>query len=150
MRANWLLKELPLGATPPRGWGMAWYEPQRRVKVCAPLQLHWLMRWAREALWRFQLAMAAPRRETQESRDMQRRIRESQTLAQEYARGYLAGWRECREACVEAATNGTLDAMKRLVTAEVGAHHKSLEDPELFAGDFRTMHFRRKLLEEAW
>jgi hypothetical protein len=59
-------------------------------------------------------------------------MRESQTLAQEYARGYLAGWRECREACVEAAQNGTLYAMKSMVGAELDTSHKVFDDPEVF------------------
>lgn len=132
MRVCGLLQELTFGVVPSRGWGMAWYEPRRRVKVYAPVPLHWIARWVREACWRFQLAFRAPVRERQESWDLQRRMRESQTLAQEYARGYLAGWRECREACVEAAQNGTLYAMKSMVGAELDTSHKVFDDPEVF------------------
>jgi len=139
MRACGLLRELTFGAIPPRGWGMAWYEPQRRVKVYAPIPIHWAARWIREASWRFRIAMSAPCRERQESWDLQRRMRESETLAQEYARGYLAGWRECREACVAAARGGgggAIDlpnvASVEAVAEDLGTDHEIFSDPALF------------------
>jgi hypothetical protein len=95
-------RELTFGAPIPRGWRMAWYEPQRRVAVYFPAPLHWVMAAARELAWRFGLAWNARRRERQESDDMQRVFRERQRLAEEFAAGYLSGWHECLDACVEA------------------------------------------------
>lgn len=140
MRACRLLRELTFGAVPPRGWGMAWYEPQRRVKVYAPIPMHRVARWIRETSWRLQIAVNAPCRERQESWDLQRRMRESQTLAQEYARGYLAGWRECREACLEAAQGGgdgrAIDLSNvrsvEAVAEDLGADHELFGDPAIF------------------
>lgn len=97
-----LRRELTQGAERPRGWRTAWYEPARRVAVCYPAPLHWLARWLREAAWRAWLMWHAPGREAQEVADGQRRFRERQRLADEYAKGYLAGWHECFETCMEA------------------------------------------------
>ena len=60
------------------------------------------MRLTRELMWRIELAWNAPSREAQETGDMHRMFRERQRLAEEYAAGYLAGWHECLDACVEA------------------------------------------------
>lgn len=81
---------------------MAWYEPKRRVAVYFPMPLHWLAEAAREIAWRIGIAWNAARRERHESQEMQRTFRERQRLAEEYAAGYLAGWHECLDACVEA------------------------------------------------
>jgi len=101
-RRNVIGRELTFGARVPRGWGMAWYEPQRRLAVYFPMPLHWLMRVARELVWRAGLAWRSPSRERHESDEIQRAFRERQRLAEEYATGYLAGWRECVEACIQA------------------------------------------------
>ena len=95
-------RELTFGAPIPRGWRMAWYEPQRRVAVYFLAPLHWMMAAGRELAWRFGLAWNAHRRERQESDDLQRVFRERQRLAEEFAAGYLAGWHECLDACMEA------------------------------------------------
>src|SRR4029077_401535 len=97
-----LRRDLTQGAERPRGWRTAWYEPARRVAVCYPAPLHWLARGLREAAWRARLLWNAPGREAQEVEDAQRRFRERQRLADEYARGYLTGWHECFEACMDA------------------------------------------------
>jgi hypothetical protein len=97
-----LRRDLTQGAERPRGWRTAWYEPARRVAVCYPAPLHWLARGLREAAWRARLVWNAPGREAQEVEDAQRRFRERQRLADEYARGYLTGWHECFEACMDA------------------------------------------------
>jgi hypothetical protein len=128
MKRAGLLRDLGFAEKEPPGWAMAWYEPQRRVKVCAPVGLHWLARWAREFWWRVGLALSAPERERNESQEMQRRIRESQRLAQEYARGYLAGWRECRVACVEAGA-GVAE-----LAAEADLAEELLDSTGLFVG----------------
>ncbi len=95
-------KELTFGAPIPRGWRMAWYEPQRRVAVYFPIPLHLVTQAARELAWRIGLAWNAPRRERHESKEIQQSFRERQRLAEEFSSGYLAGWHECLDACIEA------------------------------------------------
>jgi len=90
------------GAAVPRGWQMAWYEPQRRVGVYYPAPLHWVVRVLREFAYRFRVALRAPRMEGAEILAMNRAHCEHQRLADEYARGYLAGWHECFHTCLEA------------------------------------------------
>ncbi len=90
------------GAVIPRGWQMAWYEPQRRVGVYYPAPLHWVVRVLREFAYRFRVALRAPRMEGAEILAMNRAHCERQRLADEYARGYLAGWHECFHTCLEA------------------------------------------------
>ncbi len=90
------------GATLPRGWQMAWYEPHRRVGVYYPAPLHWILRALREFRYRLRVALRAPRLERAHVIAMERTDHERQRLADEYARGYLAGWRECFHTCLEA------------------------------------------------
>lgn len=85
----------------PRGWRLAWYEPHRRVGVYYPPPLHWLARAWREAVHRARLAIGAPSLERAEFFEMQLAHRQRELLAEEYARGYLVGWRECFEVCLE-------------------------------------------------
>jgi hypothetical protein len=81
---------------------MAWYEPRRRVGVYFPAPLHWLLRALREVQYRMRIALRAPLLECAQAFEMQRRQRERERLADEYARGYLIGWRECFQTCLEA------------------------------------------------
>jgi len=90
------------GAAIPRGWQMAWYEPRRRVGVYYPAPLHWVLRALREIGYRVGLALRAPDMEHADLLAMQRSHSERQRFADEYARGYLAGWRECFHTCLEA------------------------------------------------
>ncbi|MGA8220061.1 MAG: hypothetical protein WB780_00290 [Candidatus Acidiferrales bacterium] len=61
-----------------------------------------MVRGLREFSYRLQIAMHAPRIEHAQVFEMQRIQRERQRLTEEYARGYLSGWRECFQACLEA------------------------------------------------
>jgi hypothetical protein len=97
-----LRKEVGHGGRVPRGWHLAWYEPRRRVGVYYPAPFHWLARAMLEISYRLRLAAQAPRIERAEFLAMQREHRERQLLADEYSRGYMAGWRECYQACIEA------------------------------------------------
>jgi len=94
-------RELSHGASVPRGWRFAWYEPRRRVGVYYPSPLHWLLRVLREIAYRARVAWDAPEIERAQIFEMQRIHRERQRLAEEYARGYLIGWHECFRACLE-------------------------------------------------
>lgn len=95
-------KEVTHGGVIPRGWRLAWYEPRRRVGVYYPAPLHWILRVAREILHRTRLAVRAPGLEHEEVFQMQRLHKERERLAEEYARGYLSGWRECFQTCLTA------------------------------------------------
>ncbi|MGA3294394.1 MAG: hypothetical protein ABSE45_10485 [Candidatus Acidiferrales bacterium] len=97
-----LRREVGHGGIVPRRWRMAWYEPRRRVGVYYPAPLHWVVWALREFAYRLRVALRAPRLERAEVFEMQRAYRERQRLADEYARGYLAGWRECFRECLQA------------------------------------------------
>jgi hypothetical protein len=101
MQLKWR-REVAHGGAIPRGWQMAWYEPRRRVGVYFPVPLHWLFRAMREFAYRVQIAMHAPGLEGAQVFELQRANRQRQILADEFARGYLAGWHECFEACLTA------------------------------------------------
>jgi hypothetical protein len=73
-----------------------------RVGVYDPTPLHWLLRGVREAVHRVRAAVRAPGIERAEVFQMQRAHREREFLAEEYARGYMAGWRECFQTCLTA------------------------------------------------
>jgi hypothetical protein len=95
-------RELGHGGNVPRGWRMAWYEPRRRMGVYYPAPLHWILRAAREVAYRLRIALRAPAIEWAQVFELQRTHRDRQRLADEYARGYLVGWRECFQTCLEA------------------------------------------------
>src|SRR5262249_20241929 len=97
-----LRREVGHGGRIPPGWRMAWYEPRRRVGVYYPPPLHWLFRGVRELLHRARVAVRSPEIECLQIFEMQRRYRDRERLADEYARGYLAGWRECFQTCLTA------------------------------------------------
>ncbi len=103
MKNHWTIrKEVGHGEEVPAGWQLAWYEPRRRVGVYFPVPLNRLARALREFTHRVRLALDAPDTERAEVFQMQRHYREQQRIAEEYARGYLAGWRECFHSCLTA------------------------------------------------
>ena len=79
---------------------MAWYEPRRRVGRFLPAPLHAFARGWRELRYRVRLAWSAPPQECADVFAMQREHRERQRLAEEYARGYLNGWRDSYRECL--------------------------------------------------
>jgi hypothetical protein len=81
---------------------MASYEPRRRIGVYFPAAVHWLARLLRELRHRVQVALRAPGIELAEVFQMQQEHREREHLAEEYARGYMVGWRECFQTCLSA------------------------------------------------
>jgi hypothetical protein len=97
-----LRREVGHGGMIPRGWRMAWYEPRRRIGVYYPAPLHWVLRGVRELVYRLRAAVRAPEIECTQVFEMQRTHRERERMADEYARGYLIGWRECFHACLVA------------------------------------------------
>jgi len=101
VRSIWR-REMPPGARVPRGWRLAWYLPRRRLGVYFPWPLHRLARWLREVRHRVRAAWRAPTLECLQIFEMQRVHQQRLRLADEYARGYLAGWRECFQTCLAA------------------------------------------------
>jgi hypothetical protein len=97
-----LRREVRHGGMIPRGWRMAWYEPRRRIGVYYPSPLHWVLRALREFVYRLRVAVRAPEIECGQIFEMQRAHRDRERMADEYARGYLIGWRECFHACLAA------------------------------------------------
>lgn len=79
-------------------WRLAWTEPRRKVSVFYPAPLHWLARAIHEAAWRTKNLWRMPTRESHEAWMIAQRKRETNKLAQEYARGYMTGWQECADA----------------------------------------------------
>ena len=97
-----LRKEVSHGGVVPRGWRMAWYEPRRRLGVYYPAPLNWIVRMLRELRCRLSMAIEAPPLDAAQFFAIQRSNYRRQRMADEYARGYLVGWRECFNTCVEA------------------------------------------------
>ncbi len=97
-----LRREVGHGGAIPSGWRLAWYEPRRRVGVYFPAPLHWVLYALREFYHRVRLAVRAPGIECAQVFELHRAHRHRQELADEYARGYMAGWHECFEACLVA------------------------------------------------
>jgi hypothetical protein len=74
------------------------------------MPLHWIARMLREFRYRVSVAITAPRIEQDQAFQLQRTHRDRERLAEEYSKGYLAGWRECFEACLQAVEEEITDA----------------------------------------
>jgi len=103
-------REVGHGGVIPRGWRMAWYEPQRRVGVYYPAPMQWVFRGVREFEYRLQIALRAPSLERAQVHQLQRSQRERERLIEEYSKGYMAGWHECFQACLDAVEGEILRA----------------------------------------
>jgi len=103
-------REVPQGGMVPSGWRMAWYEPKRQVGVYTAMPLHWVGRMLREFRYRVNVAVTAPTIEEEQVQELQRAHRDREQLAEEYSKGYMAGWRECFEACLQAVEEEITDA----------------------------------------
>lgn len=97
-----LRREIGHGGKVPCGWGMAWYEPRRRVGIYYPAPLHWILRTVRGCVYRIRIALDAPGKEGSQFFELQRAQHNRRELSEEYANGYMAGWQECYDVCVEA------------------------------------------------
>lgn len=91
-----------------RGWRLAWYEPRRHTGIYLPIPFHWLARVIRELTYRLCLACSAPRLEVREYLEATHTFHERERMAEEFARGYLCGWRECFDACKEAVETSAM------------------------------------------
>lgn len=81
---------------------MAWYDPCHRAGIYYPAPLHWVVRALRDINFRLRIALRTPVMECGHVFEMEWSYREHQRTAEEYARGYLAGWNECYVMCLEA------------------------------------------------
>jgi hypothetical protein len=100
---GWRL-ELARGARIPRGYALAWVDMSRWVAVCYPWPVNLAARCWRTASWRLRQAVRAfhgPGRDAQLTAAAQRTFRQRQALAERYAAGYLCGWQDCFDACME-------------------------------------------------
>jgi hypothetical protein len=97
-----LRREIARGGKIPRGWRLAWHEPRRGVGIYFPLPIQYFLRAAREILYRLRLALSAPTIENAQTLLDHHTHRERQRFADEYARGFLSGWHECFDTCMQA------------------------------------------------
>jgi len=105
-----LRREAGHGDQVPRGWYMAWYDRRRRIGVYYPSLLHRLLRLLRDVFYRVRMAVRGPQSERTQVLEAQRAHHDRARLADEYARGYLAGWRECFHACLSAVEEEFTDS----------------------------------------
>ncbi|MGA8145900.1 MAG: hypothetical protein WB987_18585 [Candidatus Acidiferrales bacterium] len=98
-------REVGHGGIVTPGWRLAWYEPPRRLGIYYPVPINWVIRTFREIRYRLGLAIHAPGIERAQVFEMQRAHRERERLAEEYSQGYMSGWRECFQACLEVVEN---------------------------------------------
>lgn len=130
-------RELAQGASMPFSNRVAWVDWSRRLAVCHPWPVSWLALQWREFAWRIVRAASAlggPGREEQEVADAQRIYRERQMIAEEYAAGYLDGWQECFDACMEAieeelARGGLQRVAREAKTSPAGRPQSQMQDP---------------------
>jgi hypothetical protein len=105
-----LWREVPQGGIVSSGWRMARYEPQHQVGVYTAMPLSWVGRMLREFRYRVNVAVTAPTLEQEKVLESQRANRDRERRAEEYSKGYMAGWHECFEACLQAVEEEITDA----------------------------------------
>ena len=104
MKTGGWRKELARDTKMPPNYELAWMDWSRGVAVCYPWPMNWLARQWHGFVWRITRASCAFRGlgpEEQHVADAQRIYRQRQILAEEFAEGYLTGWQECLDACIE-------------------------------------------------
>lgn len=102
-----------------RNWWIGWRKGARRMAPAGGTSFGWLIRGWREVAWRVGLALRAPTLERQQAAEVQRILLEQRRLSEEHARGYLRGWKECFDVCMEA------------IDDEIAAFEESeIEEPE--------------------
>jgi hypothetical protein len=92
----------PQGGRVRSGWRMAWDDPRRRVGMYTATPLHWVACMLQEFRYRVNIAVTAPSIERARACELQRAHQDRERLAEEYSKGYVAGWHECFEACLQA------------------------------------------------
>lgn len=107
----------------------------RTGRVAAWLQIWraWVVRGWREIAWRAGVALRAPSLARQQAADEERAYLEEKSLSEEYARGYLCGWHECFEACVEAIEDEIGALEEGLLDAPTEAAEAARADAALLA-----------------
>lgn len=137
MKTRGWRRELAQGARIPFSYRVAWVDRSRRLAVCYAWPVSWLARQWSEFVWRIvraASALAGPGREEQEVADAQRIYRERQIIAEKFAAGYLNGWQECFDACMEAieeefAHGGSQRASQATKASPAGRSQSRMQDP---------------------
>jgi hypothetical protein len=83
-------------------WRVEWRAWARRVASAARATVELIRRGWREFTRRAGLALNAPSLERQQMADADRTYLVRKRLTEEYSRGYLCGWQECFETCMQA------------------------------------------------
>ena len=94
-------REVASHGRPSSGWRAAAHKSDRQPETHRRGPLQWAVLVVRELLYRVRLAIEAPPVDVAEGRESERINRDRHLLAEEYSRGYMAGWRECFETCLE-------------------------------------------------
>lgn len=105
MKTSGWRREVARGARIPAAYGVAWMDRSRCLLICYPWPANWVARLWRGLAWRLSRAVRAlggPGPDEQEAVHAQQLHRERQILAEHYAAGYLSGWQECYDTCLEA------------------------------------------------
>ncbi|HTS10607.1 MAG TPA: hypothetical protein VMH00_00685 [Candidatus Limnocylindrales bacterium] len=82
-------------------WTLPGREPKQHAERHGQPVRWWIVRLVRNLSYRVRLAATAPTLEQVETRELELRNQRSLQLAEEYSRGYMAGWQECFETCLE-------------------------------------------------
>lgn len=123
------------------------YRPARGVAAWLQMWRGWVVRGWREIAWRADVALRAPSLARQQAANEERAYLEEKRLSEEYARGYLCGWQECFEACVEAIEEEIGALEEGLLDAPAEAAEAARADAALLAavraGDVSSRAWRR-------
>lgn len=95
-------------------WRVEWRARARRAVSAVRTTIELICRGWRELTRRTGLALNAPSLEWQRAADERRAYLVRKRLTEEYSRGYLCGWQECFETCMQA------------IEDEIGALEESL------------------------
>jgi hypothetical protein len=93
----------------------------KRAYIFAPTQ--WIVRTLRDWRYRIRVALTLPKLEDVQSEQLRRAQEDRERLAHEYSQGYMAGWRECFDACLQAVEHefASVDDVWRMGGALTGS-----------------------------
>ena len=110
-------------------WQLIQHRPARTAGRALVNPLQWAARVLSDWKYRLRVALTVPPLEEVRSEQLKRAEQDRARLAHEYSEGYITGWRECFDSCVQAVEDefASADDVWRLGASLIGSG-KSRQD----------------------
>lgn len=104
-------------------WRLIRQRSWRSKKAYIFTPARWIVRALRDWRYRIRIALTVQKLEDVQSQELRRAQEDRERLAHEYSQGYMAGWRECFDACLQAVEDeiASADDVWRMGAALTGS-----------------------------